>query len=104
MKRTKALRLVLLGGGVATMLASCGDDRARREACERAKAEMRPDALQLCQRSSGRSGSTSSFGRSYIGSGWTSGRTTSTTDSAASRSSSTSRSGFGSTASSSAGS
>lgn len=82
------------------MLAACGEDRARREACERAKAEMRPDAMQLCQRSSGRSSTTSSFGRSYVGSGWTSGRTT---DSAA-RSSSSSRGGFGSIASSSAGS
>ncbi|WP_270936715.1 hypothetical protein [Falsiroseomonas oryzae] len=92
MKRTKVIRLVLLGGGVAAMLASCGDSR-QREACERARAELRPDAEQICQRSS-----SSSRSSSYIG-GWTSGRTSDSRSSTAAPASS-SRGGFGSSASS----
>lgn len=94
MKRTKALRLVLLGGGVATMLAACGDDRARREACERARAELRPDAEEICRRSSSRTGS--SAARGYFGP-VIHGRTSPDTASAATRTSTSSRGGFGST-------
>jgi hypothetical protein len=67
MKRTKVIRLVLLGGGVATMIAACGDDRtALRRACEEARAQLRPDAAQICQRStSATSGAGWLFGRSY---------------------------------------
>ena len=57
MKRTRVIRLVLLGGGVATMIAACGDDRAaQRRACEEARAALRPDAEQICQRSVAGSG------------------------------------------------
>jgi hypothetical protein len=94
-RRTKALRLVLLGGGVATMLAACGDDRARREACERAKAEMRPDAQQICQRSTSRS-SSSGASRGYWGP-VVYGRTAPSATSSVARTSASSRSGFGST-------
>jgi hypothetical protein len=88
-KRSKAIRLVLLGGGTAVMLAACGDDRARREACERARAEMRPDAEQICRRS------TSS--RTGLGA-WAYGRTAPRGDASAATSSATSRGGFGSSA------
>lgn len=101
MKRTKAIRLVLLGGGVAAMLASCGDNEARRLACEEARAQMRPDAEEICRRSA------SSSSRSSYGTwGWMAGRTRGDTlsrSSGSSRSvgapSSSSRGGFGSTAS-----
>jgi hypothetical protein len=76
------------------MLAACGDDAARREACERAKAEMRPDAQQICQRSTSRSSSTSS--RSYWGP-VVYGRTAPSTTSSVARTSASSRGGFGST-------
>jgi hypothetical protein len=96
-KRSKVIRLVLLGGGVATMIAACGDDRARREACEQARAELRPDAEQICRAStSSRSGSSSS--RSYWGP-VVYGRTRSDSSTVTTRTSSSSRSGFGSTGS-----
>lgn len=68
MRRTKVLRLVLLGGGVATMLAACGDRReAQRRACQEARAALRADAEQICQRSvaqsTGGSGGFLLFGR-----------------------------------------
>jgi hypothetical protein len=90
-KRTKALRLVLLGGGVATMLAACGDDEAQARACQEAKAAQRPDAEQICARSS--SARSSSGSRGYFGPVMY-GRTRSTS-STVTRSSS-SRGGFGS--------
>jgi len=81
------------------MLAACGDNAARREACERAKAEMRPDAQQICQRSTTRSSSSAS--RGYWGP-VVYGRTApSTTTSSVARTSASSRSGFGSTSRSS---
>jgi hypothetical protein len=80
---------VLLGGGVATMLAACGDERRRQE-CERARAELRPDAAQICARSSGSGGSSHA---------WISGRSGSDSGSAT-VSGGASRGGFGSTASS----
>ncbi|WP_372618123.1 hypothetical protein [Falsiroseomonas sp.] len=93
MKRSKVIRLVLLGGGVATMIAACGEDQSRREACERARAELRPDAEQICQRST-RTGSTGA--RGYWGP-VVYGRTRSDPSSSVTRTSSSSRSGFGST-------
>jgi hypothetical protein len=98
MKRTKAIRLVLLGGGVAAMLAACGDREDRRLACEKARAEMRPDAEEICRRST-----TSSRGGYF--SSWGSGRTTTDTGSStvsgkSAAPSTSSRGGFGSTASS----
>ena len=95
MKRTKAIRLVLLGGGVAAMLAGCGDNDARRRACEEARAQLRPDAEEICRRSTA-----SSSSRGFVGSGWTAGRTRTDTSRAVTSTSSSSRSGFGSTASS----
>jgi hypothetical protein len=95
-RRTKALRLVLLGGGVATMLAACGGDDARARECAEAKAQQRPDAEQICRRSTASSSSGSS-GRHYGGS-WFTGRTSGSGTTA--RTSSSSRSGFGSTGSS----
>jgi hypothetical protein len=86
---------VLLGGGVAVMLASCGDNESRARDCEKARAEMRPDAEQICRRSTSRSGSSWFFGRSGPGS---SGAVSTPTQS------SSSRSGFGSSARSSGGS
>jgi hypothetical protein len=87
-KRTKALRLVLLGGGVATMLAACGDDEAKARACQEAKAAQRPDAAEICARSTSASSS-----RGYAAP-FMYGRTRST-GSSVSRSS-VSRGGFGS--------
>jgi hypothetical protein len=95
-KRTKALRLVLLGGGVATMLAACGNDEARARECALAKAQQRPDAEQICRRSTSSSSSTSSSGR-YYGGPWFAGRTSGTPSATAP--STSSRSGFGSTGS-----
>jgi hypothetical protein len=88
MRRSRTIRLVLLGGGVAAMLAACGDDRSRREECDRARAELRPDAEAICRRS----GSSGSSGRSSSSRSWTEGRTT--------ESGSVSRGGFGSSGSS----
>jgi hypothetical protein len=93
-KRTKALRLVLLGGGVATMLAACGDDQARALACQQAKEQLRADADEICRRSASSSRSSSSGWSS-----WSSGRSGSSYT--RSSSSSSSRSGFGSSSSSS---
>jgi hypothetical protein len=81
MKRSRAITLVLLGGGVVLSLGGCGD--SRREECERARRELRPDAGQICACASSSSGYRSS------GSSWFFGR-----GSAAS-----SRGGFGGTAS-----
>jgi hypothetical protein len=93
-KRSKVIRLVLLGGGVATMIAACGDDRTRRDACERARAELRPDAEQICRASTGaRSGTRGYFAPMVYG------RTRTDTSTATTRTSTSSRSGFGSTAS-----
>jgi hypothetical protein len=120
MKRTRVLRLVLLGGGVA-MVAGCGDqqppDQTYRYACEQARAQKAPNADEICQRAASGSGTHRSsyglpwlfgrtgnaYGRGYSsrGSGWSwfSGRSSS--DAAfTSSSGSTSRGGFGSTASS----
>jgi hypothetical protein len=99
-KRTKALRLVLLGGGVATMLAACGNDEARARECALAKAQQRPDAEQICRRSTSSSTSSSSSSGRYYGGPWFAGRT-SGTPSGTAASSSSSRGGFGSTGSSS---
>ncbi|PWS36975.1 hypothetical protein DFH01_08825 [Falsiroseomonas bella] len=53
---------MLLGGGVATMLAACGDDEAKARACQEAKAAQRPDAAEICARSTS---ATSSGSRGY---------------------------------------
>lgn len=95
MKRSKVIRLVLLGGGVATMLAACGDNRARREACEEARRQLRPDAEEICRRSA-----SSSSSRSYFGPSWFAGRTRSDTGSGIVTGTSR-RSGFSSSARSS---
>lgn len=95
MKRTKAIRLVLLGGGVAAMLASCGERRDLAAACLEARAQMRADAEEICRRSTA-----SNRGSSFTGAGWMRGRTA--TDGAAGRAaastSASSRGGFGATA------
>ncbi len=100
MKRTKAIRLVLLGGGVAAMLASCGERRDLAQACIEAKAQMRPDAEEICRRSA----SNTARGGAYAGS-WLRGRSggsdvrarTSSSTSRATAPSTSSRGGFGST-------
>ena len=92
MKRTRALRLVLLGGGVAVMLAACGDDDRRRQACEEARQQLRPDAEEICRRST-------SSSRSSTAGAWAFGRSRTDTGSAT-VSGTTSRGGFGTTASS----
>ncbi|NGM22660.1 hypothetical protein G3576_21785 [Roseomonas stagni] len=95
MRRTKALRLVLLGGGVTSLLAACGDDEARAAECARARAEQRPNAEQICQQSRSRS--------SHYGGSWFSGRTSSASGAAtaASQGGSSARGGFGGSTSSS---
>lgn len=126
MKRTRVLRLVLLGGGLVAMTA-CGEssppqannDQTRRFACEQAKQQNLPNAMEICSQVGTSSGSGTGsrtyhsssggwfpwfFGRSYSSSGstytgsWFSGRSSS--GSASRSSSSSSRGGFGSTASS----
>jgi hypothetical protein len=105
MKRTRVLRLVLLGGGVAAMVA-CDQkpaDGTYRYACEQARAQNAPNAAEICARaatshssSTGyRSGFSSFlFGRSGYSRGydWSGSRDTSTTGTSR-------RSGFGSIAS-----
>jgi len=63
MKRTRVLRLVLLGGGVATMVA-CDQkpaDGTYRYACEQARAQNAPNAAEICRRAAtGDTGTTSS--------------------------------------------
>jgi hypothetical protein len=122
MRRTKTLRLVLLGGGLVAMAAGCGpqpprvNDQTQRFACEQAKAQNLPNAMEICRQAQASTGSGSRgffgmpwiFGRTgYTGSSsgstggsWFSGRSASP-DRAAAGSSSSSRGGFGSTASSS---
>jgi hypothetical protein len=80
MKRTKVLRLVLLGGGVVAMVAGCGEQQPRqsdqtlRFACEQAKQQNLPNAAEICQRASTAQTSTSSStGTSSSGSGYRTG-------------------------------
>jgi len=91
MKRTKAIRLVLLGGGVAAMLAGCGQREDLAQACIQAKAQMRADAEEICRRSAA---SSSSRGSSFTSGGWSRGRTA--TDVRSNAPSASSRGGFGS--------
>jgi hypothetical protein len=91
MRRTKAIRLVLLGGGVAAMLAGCGQRQDLAQACIQAKAQMRADAEEICRRSAA---SATSRGSSFAGGGWSRGRTA--TDTATRQPSASSRGGFGS--------
>jgi len=130
MKRTRVLRLVLLGGGVVGMVAGCGEqsprqnDQTLRFACEQAKQQNLPSATEICQRAATATSSNSStsgtrssvgwfpwfFGRSYgandrgySGGGWFSGRSSSSSSAftgSNSSSSSSSRGGFGTSASS----
>jgi hypothetical protein len=93
MKRSKAIRLVLLGGGVAVMLAGCGQREDLARACLEAKAQLRPDAEEICRRSAS---SASSRGSSFVGSGWSRGRTATDTRSPTTAPSTSSRGGFGS--------
>lgn len=65
MKRSRAITLVLLGGGVVLGLGGCGD--SRREECERARREMRPDAEQICARAASSSGYRSHGGSWFFG-------------------------------------
>jgi hypothetical protein len=92
MRRTKAIRLVLLGGGVAAMLAGCGQREDLARACVEAKAQMRADAEEICRRSAA---SATSRGSSFTSGGWARGRTA--TDVRPSAPSASSRGGFGST-------
>jgi|GEM_PF-6825939 len=117
-RRTRVLRLVLLGSGVA-MVAACErqprvQDQTLRVACEQARAANAPNWREVCQRAES-SGSTSSS-RSYFGvpwfagrTGYTSGRSTTTggswfsgrgSDGGSVSTAPSSRGGFGSTASS----
>lgn len=65
MKRSRSIRLVLLGGGVMLGLAGCGESARDRE-CRLAREQNRPDAAQLCARSRA-SSSVGSFGSWYYG-------------------------------------
>lgn len=69
MKRSRSIRLVLLGGGVMLGLAGCGESERDRE-CRLAREQNRPDAAQLCARSQATSrsgGSHGSYGSWYYG-------------------------------------
>jgi hypothetical protein len=79
MKRTRTLRLVLLGGGVVAMVAGCGEqqptqnNQTLRFACEQAKQQNAPNAMEVCRQAttatSSGTGSTSTGSRSYSGGG-----------------------------------
>lgn len=70
MRRSRSVCLVLLAGGVALSLAGGCEDRRVRE-CREAREQLRPDAEQICARSTSSgyrsSGGSSSwfFGRSH---------------------------------------
>jgi hypothetical protein len=118
-RRTRALRLVLLGTGVA-MVAACerqpprAQDQTMRVACEQARAANAPNWREICERAS--TGYSTIASRSYFGipwimgrTGYTSGRSTTTggswfsgrgSDSGSVSTAPSSRGGFGSTASS----
>ena len=67
MKRADSIRLALLGGGALLALGGCEDRQAE---CERARAEARPDAREVCERAgSNRSAGGSSGGGSRSGAG-----------------------------------
>jgi hypothetical protein len=105
MKRSRSIRLVLLGGGVMLGLAACGESEQER-LCRLARAENRPDAEQLCARSRATSsssgggygswyyGRTGAYGGAYGRSQAADGRSAFTGRTATST---VSRSGFGST-------
>jgi len=97
MKRSRAITLVLLGGGVVLALGGCGD--SRREECERARRELRPDAEQICARASSSSGYRSSGSSWFFGRGSDSGAQRSAFAGGSLGSPASSRGGFGSTAS-----
>ncbi len=75
MKRTRVLRLVLLGGGLVAMTA-CGDssppgnDQTLRFACEQAKQQNLTNAQEICQRAATATSSGSTSGTHYTGSGY----------------------------------
>jgi hypothetical protein len=79
MRRATGITLVLLGGGLAVGLSTCGPSRE----CQQARAAGLPEAEQLCRSSGGSRSSSSSHGGSGV-------------ESAAA---SSARGGFGSTAS-----
>ena len=68
-RKSQSVCLVLMAGGVAISLAGGCEDRRARE-CAEARAQMRPDAEQICARSSSSSRSSHYwlFGRSSGGS------------------------------------
>jgi len=88
MRRATGITLVLLGGGLAAGLSTCGPDAE----CREARTAGRPEAEQLCRSSSGGSHSSSSSSRSRWS--WSGGD---------SSHSSSSRGGFGGTAHASTG-
>jgi hypothetical protein len=97
MKRSRAITLVLLGGGVVLSLGGCGD--SRREECERARRELRPDAGQICARASSSSGYRSSGSSWFFGRGSDDGAQRSALAGGGLGSAASSRGGFGGTAS-----
>lgn len=102
MKRSRSIRLVLLGGGVMLGLAGCGESARDRE-CRLAREQGRPDAAQLCARSqaTSRGGSHGSYGSWYYGRSGGYGQTYAGDNRSAfagrSGTSTVARSGFGST-------
>lgn len=73
MKRSRSIRLVLLGGGVMLGLAGCGESERERE-CRLAREQNRPDAAQLCARSRATSSSSSGGGSRISPGSWYYGR------------------------------
>jgi hypothetical protein len=98
MKRSRAITLVLLGGGMVLSLGGCGD--SRREECERARRELRPDSEQICARASSSSSGYRSSGSSwFFGRGSDGGAQRSALAGGGLGSAASSRGGFGGTAS-----
>lgn len=87
MRRATGITLVLLGSTVAVGLYACP---TRRDECEQARAQVRPDAEEVCSRSSARSGGGYGTNTSFSGGGGGS-------DGSATGTSGSVRGGFGST-------
>lgn len=63
MRRATGITLVLMGGGLAVGLATCGGGgRASAAECQEARKQNRPDAERICSSGGGRVGSGGSGG------------------------------------------
>lgn len=101
MRRSRSVCLVLLAGGVALSLTGGCEDRRARE-CREARAQLRPDAEQICARST--AGTTRGYAPWFFGRSTGDARTTQGFAGRAGTPATSARGGFGSSAARSSGS